>query len=248
MASKYILISKTPIGNAKIAVSSQQDYIRDLNNDIDNNRLTKTVLDQFINDVDSTSEMSLRNLNRASDLIRSFQQVAVDQTSSNIRTFNLATVINEVLVTLHPTLNKSPVKVETHVPANIDMHSLPGSISQVLTNLINNAVVHGLGDKRETLTIRIGAELNETMVILTVKDTGTGMSPNTIKHAFDPFYTTQLGQGSSGLGLNIVHRMVKGMLKGNIDLQSTQGKGSQFTITMPKDITSSMSTPAVSET
>ncbi len=231
----------TPIGNAKIAVTSQQDYIRDVRQDLEQGRLTKSLLDQFMEDIDSTADMALRNMNRASDLIRSFKQVAVDQTSSNLRTFNLATVINEVLVTLRPTLKRSPVHVETQVPANIDMHSLPGSVSQVLTNLINNAVHHGLSENHKSLTIHISAEIRDDLVLLTVRDDGVGMPAENIKRAFDPFFTTKMGQGGSGLGLNIVHRMVRGMLKGNIELTSTEGLGTTFVMTLPRDVTGQLS-------
>jgi signal transduction histidine kinase len=225
----------TPIGNAKIAVSSQQDYLRDIRKAMGGGGLTKTMLAQFIEDIDSTADMGFRNMERASELIRSFKQVAVDQTSSNQRDFNLSTVINEVLVTLRPTLKKAPVHVETVVPANIEMHSMPGPISQILTNLINNAVFHGLGDKDE-ITIHINAEVIKETVHLTVRDTGIGMPEDNIKRAFDPFFTTKMGQGGSGLGLNIVHRMIKGILHGDVHLSSVEGTGTTFKLTLPLDL------------
>jgi signal transduction histidine kinase len=230
----------TPIGNGKIAVSSQQDYIRDIRKADAANQLTRTMLDQFIDDIGSTAEMAFSNMERASELIRSFKQVAVDQTSSHQRTFNLATVVNEVLVTLRPTLKKSPVQVETHIPANIEMHSMPGPLAQILTNLINNSVFHGLGDK-ESLTIILTAELQQQSVRLKIEDTGVGMEDDTVKRAFDPFFTTKMGQGGSGLGLNIVHRMVKGILKGDIQLTSQPGQGTEFELTLPVDITQTAS-------
>ena len=228
----------TPIGNAKIAVSSQLDYVRDINLAIDNNQLTKTALNQFFEDISSTADMAFRNMARASDLIRSFKQVAVDQTSSNLRTFNLATVINEVLVTLRPSLKRVPVKVETQVPANIEMHSMPGSISQVLTNLINNAIFHGIENK-PSIVVTVHAEIINNRVLLMVTDTGVGMPEANIRRAFDPFFTTKMGQGGSGLGLNIVHRMVTGMLKGDIELTSIVGEGTTVKMTLPLNITQS---------
>jgi len=228
----------TPIGNAKIAVSSQLDYIRDVNIAIENNQLTKTRLNQFFEDIHSTADMAFRNMARATDLIRSFKQVAVDQTSSSLRTFNLATVINEVLVTLGPSIKRLPVKVEMQVPANIDMHSMPGSISQVLTNLINNAIFHGIEDKSKII-ITLNAQVSNDRVLLIVSDTGVGMPEENIRRAFDPFFTTKMGQGGSGLGLNIVHRMVTSMLKGNIELTSVRGEGTTVTLDLPLNINAS---------
>lgn len=230
----------TPIGNGKIAVSSQQDYIRDIRKVLNKDQLTRTMLNQFIEDIASTAEMAFSNMERASELIRSFKQVAVDQTSSHQREFNLATVVNEVLVTLRPTLKKSPVHVETHIPANIEMHSMPGPLAQILTNLINNSVFHALGDQEE-LTITLTAELRQNIVSLKIEDTGIGMEEEIVRHAFDPFFTTKMGQGGSGLGLNIVHRMVKGILKGDIHLTSTPGEGTVFELNLPQDITQTAS-------
>jgi signal transduction histidine kinase len=226
----------TPIGNAKIAVSSQQDYLREINKAIDTGGLTKSMLNQFVEDIGSTADMGFRNMERASELIRSFKQIAVDQTSSHQRTFNLATLLNEVLVTLRPTLKKNPVQVDTQIPTSIEMTSVPGPLSQILTNLINNAVFHGIGDK-ESISIHIEAEEVNGTVLLIVQDTGIGMPKENIKKAFDPFFTTKMGQGGSGLGLNIVHRMVTGMLHGTIELSSIEGSGTTFHMTLPKDIT-----------
>jgi len=230
----------TPIGNAKIAVSSQQDYLRDIQNDLENNTLKKSSLNQFVEDITSTADMGFRNMERATELIRSFKQVAVDQTSSQQRLFSLSTMINEVLVTLRPTLKKHPVHVDTRVPANIEMNSLPGPLSQILTNLINNAIFHGLG-KKANIEIHIEAECVNDQVHLIFQDTGIGMSESDQKRAFDPFFTTKMGQGGSGLGLNIVHRMVKGMLKGDIILDSTEGAGTTFRLILPINLTEPIS-------
>jgi signal transduction histidine kinase len=225
----------TPIGNAKIATSSQQDYLRDIHKAMEKGGLTKTMLSQFMEDIGSTADMGFRNMERASELIRSFKQIAVDQTSSNQREFNLATLLNEVLVTLRPTLKRNPVHVDTQIPTSIVMKSVPGPLSQVLTNLINNAVFHGLEDK-DSITIHIEAEEVNGTVHLIVQDTGVGIPTEYVKRAFDPFFTTKLGQGGSGLGLNIVHRIVTGVLHGNIELTSNTGAGTTIRIALPADI------------
>lgn len=225
----------TPIGNAKLATSSQQDYLKDIRLSIKEQTLTKSQLAQFIEDIDNSSDIGLRNLERAAELIQSFKQVAVDQTSSHQRFFSLATVVNEVLVTLRPTLKRKPVLVETHIPTSIEMNSLPGPVSQILTNLINNSVFHGLEDK-ERMDIRIVATEVEDSVIIEVSDTGVGIPEEHIKQVYDPFFSTKMGKGGSGLGLNIVHRMVTGMLLGKVNLETKIGEGTKFTLILPIDL------------
>ena len=229
----------TPIGNAKIALSSQLDYQRDIRKAITEQALTRSQLDQFLADMADTSDIAYRNMDNASLLIRSFKHVAVDQSSSKLRNFNLAILVDEVLVTMQPTLKKQPVRITVAVPTTIDMRSIPGAVSQILTNLINNAIFHGMDGHRE-LHIEISAEQKGQRVLLDFSDNGVGMSMETVKRAFDPFFTTKFGQGGSGLGLNIVHRLTVELLRGSVRLASNEGDGTHFYLTLPADISQSL--------
>lgn len=226
----------TPIGNGKVAISTQLDYIRDIQVKIDQQQLTKAALDEFIADMFATADISMRNLERAKDLISSFKQVSVDQTSSITRDFDLATIVKEVLVTLRPAYKNKPFNVETQLPENIQMHSKPGALMQILTNLINNALLHAMSDTGETLTVVISAQTQGDQVKVVVQDDGVGMPPEHVKRAFDPFFTTKMGKGGSGLGLNIVNRMVVGILQGEISLTSQVGQGTTFELRLPLSI------------
>ena len=64
-------------------------------------------------------------------------------------------------------------------------------------------------------------------------DDGVGMSARTLHQVFDPFFTTKMGQGGSGLGMNIVYNIVTGMLKGTIEVRSEPGHGTSVTLTIP---------------
>ncbi|OOF02966.1 hypothetical protein BZG79_14465, partial [Salinivibrio sp. MA427] len=70
-------------------------------------------------------------------------------------------------------------------------------------------------------------------VSIRIHDDGAGMTPEVQKRIFDPFYTTRLGQGGSGLGLHITFNLVTGILGGRIEVQSEPEHGSCFTITLP---------------
>ena len=107
-------------------------------------------------------------------------------------------------------------------------------MGQVLTNLINNALVHGL-DANVAGTITISAKaVDAGTVHLVVRDTGKGIAPDILHRIFEPFFTTRLGQGGSGLGLHIVHNIVEGVLGGQIKAISAPGQGCEFTLVLPR--------------
>jgi signal transduction histidine kinase len=106
-------------------------------------------------------------------------------------------------------------------------------VGQVLSNLINNAMLHAF-EGRTHGTIRLRAEALDTgQVQLEFSDDGVGMSARTLHQIFDPFFTTKMGQGGSGLGMNIVYNIVTGVLHGTIAIQSERGLGTTVTLVLP---------------
>jgi signal transduction histidine kinase len=222
----------TPIGNSLLAASSLVDHTRDFTASCEHG-VKRSALEAHIADVNRAGDILLRNLSRAVDLVSSFKQVAVDRQSSQSRQFNLADVVGEILLTLWPTLKKTGIEVRHDVPRDIVMNSYPGPLGQVLTNLVNNAVIHGF-DGRKGGCIRLNVRhLEDGWIEMQVCDDGAGIAPENLKRIFDPFFTTRLGLGGSGLGLNIVYNIVHGVLGGRITVRSTPGNGSCFVLTLP---------------
>jgi signal transduction histidine kinase len=71
-------------------------------------------------------------------------------------------------------------------------------------------------------------------VSLEVADDGCGIPQDLVRRVFDPFFTTRLGKGGSGLGLHIVHNLVTGMLGGQIELQHAPSGGAKFVMHLPR--------------
>jgi PAS domain S-box-containing protein len=223
----------TPIGNSLMVASHLVATSKKMRESLKTG-LKKSMLDEFLGDTDTAGDVLVRNLGKAAELVSSFKQVAVDQTSSQRRSFNLAEMVAEVITSLGPTIKKTPYIVEQSISTNILMESFPGPLGQVVTNLINNGIIHGL-DGLKTGRIRIEAEkpADGEQVVLKISDDGKGISPGVLPRIFDPFFTTRLGQGGSGLGLNIVHNIVFGVLGGRISADSVPGEGSCFTLVLP---------------
>lgn len=223
----------TPIGNSLMVASHLLDGGRRIREDLQTG-LRRSTLDSYLADVQATADILVRGLNKAAELVRSFKQVAVDQTTSQQRPFRLDDVVAEIATMLGPTLRQTPFTLHTEIADGIEMNSFPGPLGQVLTNLISNALTHGLG-QRDHGEVRIrGALANDRrQVVLTVSDDGVGISPAILPRIFDPFFTTRVGAGGTGLGLHIVHNIVVGVLAGRIDVRSESGSGAQFVLTLP---------------
>jgi signal transduction histidine kinase len=99
---------------------------------------------------------------------------------------------------------------------------------QVFVNLVKNAMDAMPGGG--TLTVTTGHR--DGVVVIGVKDTGTGMTPDTLKRVFMPFFTTKDPGKGTGLGLSVSHSIIRGY-EGRFYVESTPGRGSTFTIELP---------------
>lgn len=222
----------TPIGNAVIVASTLSDLRRQFETEMAQG-LRRSTLTRFTADVGEAVDVMERNLRRAAELIAGFKQVAVDQSSYQRRPFELGELVHELQLTLSPTLKRSSVQWVAHVAPGLHMDSYPGPLSQVLMNIVNNAVVHAFADQA-TPRIEVRAEpVSATHLRITVQDNGCGIPAEHRQRVFDPFFTTRLGRGGSGLGLHIVYSLVTELLGGRVHLDSTPGGGSTLTLTLP---------------
>lgn len=222
----------TPIGNSLTVASTLQDHGATFMAEMGKG-LTRSKLDEFVQNSQQGTSILMRSLHHAAELVSSFKQVAVDQTSVNRRVFRLKETLNEILLTMGPTLRKTSHSVVCEVPDDITLDSYPGPLGQIVTNLINNALVHAF-EGRQNGKISIQARLSQPgWVEITVQDDGVGIPAAHLEKVFDPFFTTKLGKGGSGLGLNIVYNLVTTTLCGRIQVVSTPGSGACFTLKLP---------------
>jgi signal transduction histidine kinase len=203
--------------------------------DLERGDLKKSFLEQAMKDVTEGMSILTKNLKRSAELVRSFKQVAVDQSVDDLRKFNLKNHILEILTSLSPKLKECKVDVVVDCPEEIEIFSYPGTFYKILNNLVLNSVIHGL-EGRADGKISIEAKALEDGLHLSLADNGKGMNRETQKRIFDPFYTTRRNRGGVGLGMSIVFNLVTQRLRGKIRLETTEGKGSLFMIHLPKNI------------
>lgn len=222
----------TPIGNGVMAISTMRNALKTFQEQSAAG-LKRSVLDNLLESVDTGSVIAERNLQRAAELVASFKQVAVDQTSSQRRRFELAQTVHEVALTLQPTLKHSVAHLEIHIPEGIEMDGYPGPLGQIIANLISNAAFHAF-EGREQGLITVSAELvGNDRLRLSVQDDGCGIPPELLPRIFDPFVTSKMGRGGTGLGLHIAHNIAVQVLGGSISVDCQPGAGCCFELRLP---------------
>ena len=223
----------TPIGISITASSYLHKEVDRLSQGVEKGEISRVFIEQLIKNMKESSQLLERNLLSSANLISSFKQVAVDQTSEACYEFNLAEHLDQVVSYLGHEIKQSQAKIEIKCAPELIINSYPGSFSQVYTNLILNSLIHGFKDWNEEKVINIDIMKKEGTLEIDYRDSGKGIE-DSIKHSvFEPFVTTTLGQGGSGLGTHIIYNIVVQLLKGTIVCYTEQTTGAHFHISIP---------------
>jgi PAS domain S-box-containing protein len=222
-----------PVGTCLTVASSLEQKNAAFSIRVARGDLKRSSLNEFLKVVADASSQLLANLNRAAELIQSFKQVAVDRSYLDQRTFELGEIIEQVLVNLRPTMRKNNLTFNVDCQPALVMDSYSGPIGQVLTNLLLNSVAHAFpGGKGGEVGITARASGREHLELL-LSDNGCGMGRDVKRQAFNPFFTTRRNEGSTGLGLHIVHNIVTNRLGGSLSLDSRPGEGTKIQLILP---------------
>ncbi|MEH6396564.1 sensor histidine kinase [Pseudoalteromonas sp.] len=225
----------TPVGIGVTATSFLQERLLQIEAAYKDKTLSPKALEEFINDAKQSTSLLTTNLDRASELVASFKQIAVDQASEAVRTINFKEYLGEVIRSLHPKIKHTTHHINLDCPDDLTLNLPAGAISQIFTNLIMNSLIHGF-DGVSNGIIDIAIKDEDDQVIIDFKDNGNGVTEQQLEKLFDPFFTTKRDQGGSGLGTHITFNLVKQTLSGEIEVTSSPGKGLHYHISFPKDM------------
>jgi PAS domain S-box-containing protein len=223
-----------PVGISLTVASALERKAANFASEVERGDLRRSSLNDFLATSRDASSQLVANLNRAAELIQSFKQVAADRNYSDQRTFDLADLTEQVVMSLRPGLRKRNLTLNVECQPNLIMMSYPGPYGQVLTNLFLNAVAHAFPDGRPGIVDIQVRESGKDNVEIIFSDNGCGMSLDVRRRAFDPFFTTRRDQGGTGLGLHIVYSIVTNRLGGRLDLDSEPGGGTRIQIILPR--------------
>lgn len=219
----------TPVGIGVTAVSFLDQKTNEFAALFRENKVKRSDVETYLRTIGDSIAIIRTNLQRASDLVRSFKQVSVDQSSEARRTFQVKAYLEEVLLSLHPRLKKTRHHVVIDCEESLEITSFPGAISQIVTNLLMNSLIHAYEPDDEG-TIRIAVSRSGDKLAIRYSDDGKGMEPDVASKIFDPFFTTNRGGGGTGLGMHIVYNLATQTLGGTIHCDSERGGGIRVTI------------------
>ncbi len=222
----------TPLGNSVTASSLAQGRVEEMAREMESGVLTKSRFDNLMEQIRKAQSSLEKNLERAASLIVNFKQLSVDQMQEEKRVFNLKQYLESVLTALYPSLKKTAIEIKLELAENLEINSLPGLWSQIITNLIQNSLIHGYEpDDTGVITLNFKKEKNNLKFVYS--NDGKGIPATMLNHIFEPFYSTSKHKGGTGLGLSILYNIVTANLGGTVKCESPGEKGVVFTIVVP---------------
>lgn len=223
----------TPIGNSVTIATTLAANAVEIGAQHAAGRLRRRDFDEHLEVTREATGLLVRSLSRAEELVRSFKQVAMDQTSEQRRRFELGGFLHEMAITLSPMVRNSPYVLEIAPLEALEMDSYPGALGQIFTNLLSNALLHAFDGRRHGNIRVTPRHTGPGWVEIRFDDDGNGIPAANLPRIFDPFFTTRLGKGGSGLGLHIVYNLATRILGGRVEVDSAPGRGSSFVLTLP---------------
>ena len=221
----------TPIGISVTASTHLSDLNEKLSNEFNDKKLSSSGLKNYIKQSSEAVDIIDKSLNKAADLISSFKQVAVDQSTDSIRNISLDQYLQEILTTLKPEIKRTEHQFHIDCPQE-QVKCNAGALYQIMTNLIINSFRHGFDDiSQGNITIKI--YINDNKVFLDYSDDGLGLTEGQLKSLFEPFFTTKRNQGGTGLGTHIIYNLVTQALNGQINVNSQPNEGLHYKINFP---------------
>jgi signal transduction histidine kinase len=236
----------TPIGLGITASSMMLDRLRDMRSAFEGKGLKASMLSTFIVEGEENLNIIYHNLQRSVELISSFKQVAVDQSTETSRILLISGLMDDILMSMRPKLKKLKHQIKVSCPDTLMVECKSGPINQIMNNLIMNSIIHGF-ESIVSGEIRIDISLVDSHINIEFTDNGQGIPESLGKRIFDPFVTTKRGQGGSGLGMHLVYNLVTQALDGTISMASVEGQGVTFNISFPVKVIDSVSAKVARE-
>ena len=173
----------TPVGIVLTAVSHMNEHCHDIVKKLDQHTLTAKQLHKFTDELEQGFDLAINNINRAAKQIESFKKVAVDSSADKVRSFNLNTYIDDILLSLKPKYKNRNIEIKLNCKENIQINNYPGAVAQIISNLISNSLIHAF-DEDQSGHIKINVEQKVDKIELEYKDDGRGLDSEGIETYF----------------------------------------------------------------
>lgn len=223
---------ESPVGVGVMAVSTLHDKAQEILAEFEGGKLKKSSLEKFIHQSVQSSDIVKGSLSQVSDLVFGFKQVSEDQTANPKRDINVREYFSAVIENLMPKIQQARHQFELVCEPTIRVSTLPGAWATIITNLVMNSLLHGY-EEGESGEMQLTVTATSDGLEVNYLDDGRGMAKQTIDQLFDPNADEGTASSKSGLGMYLLHHLVKDALNGRVSVQSDVGQGVHFRIQVP---------------
>lgn len=223
----------TPLGIAVTSASHGENEIKRMAQLYKDSDLSESEFVQILESLQHSFDLVNHNLQRAATLVQNFKLSGTIHTANEDEDFELRSCIELTLKGLNPLLKSHQVECELMPGSDIPVHSNPGAVAQIVTNLVTNSIHHAFTNNDQKRIVISLEEMGEK-IHLHYRDSGCGIAADIRDKIFEPFFTTARKTGGSGLGLAIVYNLVTQKLEGEIWIEEDQSKGASFSLQFSK--------------
>jgi two-component system NtrC family sensor kinase len=215
-------------------VSSIEEFFKDFEKEKTisiQNLKEKHDMDYILKDFSTLQKATLEGGGKIKKIVSELRDYSrVDDSEKSF--CNISECIKSALNIARPEIKRNNIKLDLDFSKTSDLECYPAQLNQVFLNIILNAV-QAAGEKGNVI---IKLYEKENFIFVEIKDNGNGISDENKSRIFEPFFTTKPKGKGVGLGLNLSYRIIRDMHKGDIRFDSTFGKGTIFTISIPKGV------------
>jgi signal transduction histidine kinase len=219
----------TPLAAVRAAMKELSLLIDEYRQSINNSQVLPEDHQAIVEEMLKNLRIAEQAAEKSAGFIRGIKGQTVDLTPAPLQTFQIAPVIKDTLSIIEFALRRGQCELITDLNDSLQIHSNQRWLSQIVTNLVLNAI-DACKPSGGTIRVTLKPGIENTMK-LEIQDSGCGISPENLSYIFDPLFTTKpFGEGT-GLGLSIVLDLVN-QLKGTIEVASQPGM-TLFTVSIP---------------
>ncbi|MFY7866816.1 sensor histidine kinase [Roseateles sp.] len=223
----------TPLGNARMGASVIHDRATELAHWLNDGQVRRQALSEAANALSQCSSLVDRSLESASILVQRLKALSLDGAQEVAQDFNLCQLLRDTLSKEQSRLSEGHIAWHEDLPESVTMHGAMHALGDVLREVLDNAIGHGLkGAASPQLSLSL-QHLPEGRVLIRIQDNGCGISAESLPRVFDPFFCGQMGREGAGLGLSVVRMLVEELLHGQIEISSQLGQGTRVEVKLP---------------
>ncbi len=224
----------TPLGATLNSLKTLDELIAEYASSIGESSVTLDDHRHIASDLAAIAANLTAWTNKAAGYIRSVKAHTRNLDRTEECAFNLAQLITDTRLLLDHQVRQASCVLGIECPDDLTLFGDPGKLGQVLTNLLTNAVdaYEGCGTKEGAIRLRVHESAEA--VTITVADDGAGIAPEHRERIFEELFTTKPSGRGTGLGLPISRAIVAKCFGGRLEVASELGRGSAFTITLPR--------------